>query len=93
MLPPLCYYREPREVVAELLICTPGNGIPARSRPGFFVSDTSRWKEVEEVLHRSTEFIVSRLASIREGRKEAQLKRRGYRELREPRLERHWANR
>lgn len=45
------------------------------------------------MLHRSTEFIVSRLDSIREGRKEAQLKRRGYREFREPRLERHWANR
>lgn len=34
-----------------------------------------------------------RLESLQRDRKTAQLKRDGYREFREPRKERHWANR
>lgn len=36
---------------------------------------------------------LGRLESLQRNRKEAQLRRDGYREFREPRKERHWANR
>jgi hypothetical protein len=49
---------------------------------------------VEAVFHQLNHYVVSRrLESFQRDRMTTQLKRHGYRELREPRVTRHWANR
>jgi hypothetical protein len=46
------------------------------------------------MLHQlSEQAVLGRLESIQRDRKTAQLRRDGYREFREPRVKRHWANR
>jgi hypothetical protein len=46
------------------------------------------------VFHQLNQHAVNgRLESLLRDRKTAQLKRIGYREIREPRIARHWANR
>jgi hypothetical protein len=46
------------------------------------------------MLHQlSQQAVLGRLESIQRDRKTAQLRRDGYRDLREPRVTRHWANR
>lgn len=47
------------------------------------------------MLHHMNHYaVMERLESFKKlGRKTAQLKKGGYRDLREPRIDRHWANR
>lgn len=46
------------------------------------------------MIHQLSQHVVSgRLEMLQQQSKAAQLKRGGYRETREPRISRHWANR